>query len=575
MRKFAQLLTTYVEASGMKQTRIASAANISYNYLQRLLGGDRNPSDQVVYKLSEALHLSREQTGELLAAAGFAPPMDLLQPAPVQEGSHSIPRPMPAESSYATLLAQQLYRLAQDIPEPLQAPFLAEMKHLFGYARYKYILTGGTDLLDLNLKLAQLPAMEKATETDQQDQSSLDVIAQLIAELHNERGNDDAPETDAPPQLPQALEDMLSAVDRLTGSILAGEISVGNYQPQFIVQTLDLLREGAPWEIRRRIAEALPGISQLDAPGAEHLMETLRLDLDDIRGADIRRRVVEALPALFCVSPRSLPTVLRLLRPRSGDDIYVALASIEAYGDIQLKIKQLLENASSSQRSGEQPEGETLPAILQRGYKDIAQAQRHLITHWEGTERECLQFSLALHNLLSAPDTLLISLREGLQSPEKLIQYAAARYLERLLDSRPGETLDLYKLVLENTRKRNVRRTIAKALPVLLQCLKEASLSTRARARAVIGNLATDPDLYIRRAVADHAMQIFYIDREFLLILLRQMQKESDQAIRHRLQPVALRLAQVWLVWYAETAGLVETKHTRHSRNTTVTPFGE
>jgi len=184
-------------------------------------------------------------------------------------------------------------------------------------------------------------------------------------------------------------------------------------------------------------------------------------------------------------------------------------------------------------------------------------------------ERECLQFSLALHNLLSAPDTLLISLREGLQSPEKLIQYAAARYLERLLDSRPRETLDLYKLVLENTRKRNVRRTIAKALPVLLQCLKEASLSTRAR--AVIGNLATDPDLYIRRAVADHAMQIFYIDREFLLILLRQ----SDQAIRHRLQPVALRLAQVWLVWYAETAGLVEIKHTRHSRNTTVTPFGE
>src|SRR5207248_2742065 len=152
-------------------------------------------------------------------------------------------------------------------------------------------------------------------------------------------------------------------------------------------------REGAPWEIRRRIAEALPGISQLDVLGAGHLMEALRLDLDDIRGADIRRRVVEALPALFCVSPRSLPTVLRLLRPRSGDDIYVALASIEAYGDIQLKIKQLLENASSSQRSGGQPEGETLPAILQRGYKDIAQAQRHLITHWEGTERECLQFS--------------------------------------------------------------------------------------------------------------------------------------------------------------------------------------
>jgi hypothetical protein len=84
--------------------------------------------------------------------------------------------------------------------------------------------------------------------------------------------------------------------------------------------------------------------------------------------------------------------------------------------------------------------------------------------------------------------------------------------------------------------------------------------------------LTGDPDIYIRHAVADHAMQVFSIDREFLLILLRRMHKDTDQAIRHRLQPVALRLAQVWLIWYAETAGLVETKR-RHTNATTL--FGE
>jgi hypothetical protein len=68
---------------------------------------------------------------------------------------------------------------------------------------------------------------------------------------------------------------------------------------------------------------------------------------------------------------------------------------------------------------------------------------------------------------------------------------------------------------------------------------------------------------------------VFHIDREFLLILLRQMHKDTDQAIRHRLQPVALRLAQVWLLWYAETAGLVDTKHAKRSRNKAITPFGE
>src|SRR5436305_8687196 len=109
MRRFAQILTKYVEASGMKQTRVASIASISYNYLQRLLSGDRNPSEQVVYKLSEALHLSVEQTGELLAAAGYAPPMNLLQPV-VQEQSNIIPSALLKESNPATILTQQFYR---------------------------------------------------------------------------------------------------------------------------------------------------------------------------------------------------------------------------------------------------------------------------------------------------------------------------------------------------------------------------------------------------------------------------------------------------------------------------------
>lgn len=574
MRKFAQLLTKYVENSGMKQTRIATSANISYNYLQRLLGGDRNPSDQVVYKLAEALHLSTEQTGELLAAAGYAPPLSLLQPDTAKEQTNDVPRVPLTEPSQATRAAQELFRLAQDIPETLQAPFFEEMKYLLGYARYKYVLSGGTNLLDLHLNLSHPSLAERSNSTVHDDQSSLDVIAQLIGELHVEPEKD-VPDTETRPQSSQAIEDMLSAVDRLTGNILAGEVSAGNYQPQLILQVFDLLRENAPWEIRRRIAEALPGICRLDVPGAEHLMDRLRLDLDEVRGADIRRRVVEALPALFQASPRSLPTVLRLLRQQQDDDIYVALAIVEACGDIQTKIKRLLEEPVTLATHYERSDQEMLTTLLQQGQIEIAKTQRQLLTHWEGSERESLQFSMALHNLLCAPDTMLISLQEGLQSSEKLMQLVAARYLERLLDSRPLETLELYELLLNMTTRRNIRRAVAKALPALLQCLKESSLSTRAHARAVISDLAADPDIYIRRAVADHAMQIFHIDREFLLILLRQMHKDTDQAIRHRLQPVALRLAQVWLIWYAETAGLVESKHTKRSRNKAITPFGE
>ena len=361
---------------------------------------------------------------------------------------------------------------------------------------------------------------------------------------------------------------MLSAIDTLTGSILTGELSLGQYQPHFIVQTLDLLREGAPWEIRRRIAEALPGLCQLDVAGAQRLMEALRMDSDPVRGVDIRRRVIEALPSLIEASPSAVRTAIRLLHPKEEDDKYVALTMIEVSGDMQTQVKQLLEGGPVL--ASDEPSHS--PALLRESQNELAKIQRHLLANWEGAEREALQFSLALHDLLCAPDTLLLSLREGLQAPERLLQWVAVRYLERVLFSRPKETLAMYKLVLHPTTSRNVRRTVAKALPHLLQCLKEASLPTRTLARSVISELAGDSDIYIRRAVADHAMQIFHIDREFLLLLLRQMRKDSDPAIRHRLQPVALRLAEVWLVWYAETAGLVDTKQNCHK---TLTPFGE
>ena len=570
IKKFAQLLGGYVEASGMKQTRVASDASISYNYLQRLLAGDRNPSDQVVYKLAQALHLSAEQTGELLAAAGYAPPIALLQSTAAQAQTGTVLSVSTAETNPAARLAQQFYRLAQEVPAVLQAPFSEEMKHLLSYARYKYILSGGANLLELEKELSQ-PALTNVAHTiGQRDQTYLDQIAQLVGTLYAEPEEATTMNTAESSQPPQAVEDMLTAIDQLTGNILAGEVSTGNYQPQLIVQTLDLLREGAPWEIRRRIAEALPGLCRLDVLGAEHLMEALRQDTDEVRGVDIRRRVIEALSALIDVSPLSFPVAIGLLRTKPDDDIYVALATVETCGDLRAKAKQFHESDLIS--SKEDASSESLAALLQQSQTELAKIERQLLTTWEGTERESLQFSLALHNLLCAPDTLLLSLREGLQSPDRLAQWVAARYLERILRSRPLETLELYQLLLQTTVRRNVRRTVAKALPGLLQCLKEASLSTRALARVVISDLASDSDIYVRRAVADHAMQVFYIDREFLLILLRQMHKDTDQAIRHRLQPVALRLAQVWLIWYAETAGLVETK--RRQTNAT-TPFGE
>lgn len=559
-KQFAQLLENHVTTSGIKRVHLASVAGISYNYLTRLLAGTRHPSEQVVYGLSRELRLSRAQTAEMLSAAGFAPTAALLaEPNDRQEMENVLPPPsvVSTAENQVNRLIQQFYRLAQDIPGALQYSFLEEMRCLLGYARYKYVLNGGAPLLDLDASCStDGPSNIRCASGEQ---AHLDVIAQIVGALHAE--------PDDPAREGRFTEDTLSTLDRLIGNILTGEISAADYHPQLVTQTLEMLSKGVPWEIRRRVAEALPPLCRLDAAGALRLMEVLRMDLDEVRGPDIRRRVIEALPAFFDMTPQSNLTIVQLLQPKSGDDIYVALATVEACGDIQTRAKFLLEQK-------ENPPPLDLGESIRLSLPETASIQRHILINWDGGERESLQFSMALHNLLPAPDTLLISLEEGLQSQEKLIQLVTARYLERVLPTKPAEALRLYLLLPRIAVHKNVRRAVAKALPVLLQCLKETSLSTRALARSVILMLAEDSDIPIRRAVADHSMQIFSIDREFLLILLRRMHKDPDQAIRHRLRPVALCLAEVWLIWYAETAGLVNATKRGHTE-AIKEPFGE
>src|SRR6266568_5465482 len=143
-KQFAQLLQSHMNGSGIKRTHVASVAGISYNYLTRLLAGTRRPSDQVVSSLAQALHLSGDQAAELFAVAGFLPPAALLAASEGHETNRLVPTPFLEAPSQNNRLMQQFYRLLQEVPERLRSPFLEEMRCLLGYARYKYVLSGGT-----------------------------------------------------------------------------------------------------------------------------------------------------------------------------------------------------------------------------------------------------------------------------------------------------------------------------------------------------------------------------------------------------------------------------------------------
>jgi hypothetical protein len=563
VKQFTQLLKQHCESSGMKKIAIADAAHISYTYLYCVLTETRNPSDQVVYNLAKALRLTDEQTGELLTAAGHAPSVTLLQMSSALHGT--VPLPL-LDDSRAAHLAQRWYRLAQEIPEVLQAPLLSEMEKLLDYARYKYLLCGGATLANLRF-VDHTTDMHRGGELLLAHLETFNTIVTLVGELSDKNDEQAAalPMHEDKSQSPPHVVDMLSSIDQLTGSVLAGELSAASYQPRLVEQIRETLRSGVPWEIRRRITEALPGICKFDASGAFQTIELLRLDRDDKYGVDIRRRVIEALVFLFDADSTFLPRIVELLRPQTGDDFYVSSAIMEACGDLQTRIKQP-QRRNAGGVAGETSLARPLPAEL----AEILKIQRQLLMMWEGTELECLQYSLALYDFLCAPDAMLLSVREGLQSSEKRMQLVAARYLERVLPLKPMETLQVYKFVLQEASSRNVRRTVARAMPSLLRCMNESSLPIRTMAQTIIITLAQDSDVHIRRTVADYAMQLLHVNREFLLTILRYLHQDRDQAIRHRLQPVTLRLAEVWLRWYAETAGLVHT-----TRRRTATPFGE
>jgi transcriptional regulator with XRE-family HTH domain len=566
MSLFSTLLRHYVDTSGIKQPRIATDASISTNYLHRLLAGSRNPTPHVVEGLARALHLTAQETGELFAAAGMTPPVSLLHPMLTALAIQGEATGTSEEEAQNVRFARQCYQLAQTIQVHLRPAFLTEMDNLLTYAHYKYNICGGSRLLDLQV----IGAEHARAGIQLEEMGALDTIATLIGELWNEPGQvAEPPEQEHTAQPPTQVTEMLANIDQLAGSILSGEVStVSSYPPLLVEQIREVLRLGVPWEIRRRIAEALPGICAFDTAGACQIMEALRLDNDKKYEVDIRRRIVEAQVALFETDPSYLPTVIGMLHPQKGDDIYVALATVEACGDIQARVRQRKPGAGEVTENGSM----LLAAPpLSAEQKVLSQIQRQLLlAGWDGVKLESLQYSVALYDLLCAPDALLISIRDGVDSTEKLMQYVAARYLERVLSVKPTEALQVYTLLLATSEHRNVRRTVARALPSLLRCMNESSLPVRTLTRTIIVTLAADSDIHIRRTVADYAMQLFHIDREFLLTLLRRLTQDRDEAIRYRLHPVVLRLAEVWLVWYAETAGLVKTRRTR-----TTAPFGE
>lgn len=349
---------------------------------------------------------------------------------------------------------------------------------LAGYAPESIADIPGVDLSDERLRrLLRLIVQLRTESLHAADLTETAILLLLHGALHTE-------------DIPQVHDEVVTTIsaeeeviDEALSDLIAGQCS----QAEAIQ---DAFADGLPWEIRRRIAEALPTIArQCGGPVIFQWAQALRRDLDPEYGPDIRRRVVEGVPALLQV----YPSAIDLLEPMEGDNVFVHIAIAESAYDL-----------------GKLDEVRT---TLHHGHQ--------LLPEHAGV----IEF---LAGLLDQPPDQAIDTIQNTRTEDRLFRIVCVRVLRRLLSDVPQEALNEYLYFLRRraghpAEHPNVRRPAAIAIPELTDLL-----DTQPLAHVVLQRLAEEDDVFIRRAVGDSLEMIG--DPE----LVRMLVDDPDPYIRRR-----------------------------------------
>jgi transcriptional regulator with XRE-family HTH domain len=451
MSTFGMLLKEYRERAGLSQNELANQAGLSASTISRIESGERNAprSRKQVVAMARALGLSQEEADILLSAGDFAP------------GTAPELAVHPRDET--------LYRIAQELEALRIDPQIGPAQVRFVEEAMLLILRGARAALP-EADLAVLPSGAPTARSLADEERYLDDL----------------------------LGDFVSGA---AGTPVAGP-PVSGAMPWAVLGAVARSRR---WELKRRLAEALPALLGVDPARTVPLMSILRDDPPDPEWrTDIRRRAIEAAPALWGVRPEA---VAPLLRWREGDEVYAALATLDVLADI----------------GDEDTTGEVRADAL---------------PHVEGGQQEAVTlYARLLDESASDPDAALRSIEGHRADEERLVRICLARALGRLLPARPAETLHWMRHFLRQAEGKpvehqNVRRAITHALPGLIALLggpyDEAALR-------LLRAMAADEDVHIRRVLCDVLPQISDRSREVALDLIEAyLLQDRDQYVRER-----------------------------------------
>ena len=450
---FGTLLRTYRERASLSQNELAAQAGLSASTISRVEAGERSPlgKRRQVLALAKALGLSQGETDALLSAADLSPS------AAPELSLH--PRD------------ETLYRIAQELEALRTDPQIGPAQVRFVEETLLLIMRGARAALQ-KADLAVLPSGTPASRWLSEEERYL---------------------------------------DDLLGDCIAGRLS-GAAMPFAVFAAV---ARSPRWELKRRLAEALPALLRIDAEWTVPLMEALREDPPDPEWrTDIRRRVIEAAPDLWRTQPNA---VRSLLRWREGDEVYAAMATLDALADIR-------QSARLSKR---------LTAI-----------REDLLDEVEEGEREAIRlYAEILDQSTSDPDAAIAQIQEHYTSADRLIRICIARTLHRLLAARPAETLHLMRHFLRQEKgqpveHQNVRRAVARHSQGLIQLLsgpKRAWSAYEDTAMDLLRTLVADPDVHVRRAICDVLGDLVTWSPEAALDLIEEyLLQDRDRYVQER-----------------------------------------
>lgn len=411
MSTFGNILKGYRERAGLAQSELALQAGLSGSTISRVESGERNPlrKRSQVMALVKALGLTQAETDSLLSAADLAP-------------STAIELSLHPRDDTLYKIAQELEALRADSQvTPAQVRFVQE-----------------TLLLVLRGARAALP---------QADLSSLPNGAPSKIQLSEE----------------------VRYLDDLLGDIIGGKSRTGTLP--FTV--LHAAARSPHWELKRRLAEALPALFAVDPGASLTLARTLRDDPPDPEWrTDVRRRVIEAMPAVWQQLPLE---VAPLLRWREGDEVYAALATLDVLANI---------------------DNPALAAIVKTDVLDhVPESNSHAVSLYAELLEHCER----------DPDAAIKLIQEYHDDDKRFVRICMARPLHRLLPRRTAEALKLMRYVLRQEKGKavehqNVRRAVSSHAQELVDLLDSAYDEP---AVALLRTLIADQDVHIRRRACD------------------------------------------------------------------------